>query len=125
MRSSLPPTAPTRFIWVTRGRTWGFRFLRSGGFDDPLHEYELAFAGLENEPEVFCRVNRDVVALRFPDPEGRQDSAGRIIPHDFVLLGDWAEDIQSVTQGRDRVWPAVAAEYTTAWDAAAPTPTGM
>ena len=22
-------------IWATRGRTWGFRFLRDGGFEEP------------------------------------------------------------------------------------------
>ena len=31
-------------IWATRGRTWGFRFLRDGGFPDPLPVYDLAFS---------------------------------------------------------------------------------
>ena len=34
-------------IWATRGRTWGFRFLRDGGLEDPLDTYEEAFAGIE------------------------------------------------------------------------------
>ena len=71
-------------IWVTRGRTWGFRFLRDGGFKDPLPVYEEAFSGVEDEPEVWNRVG-EKVALRFPDPLERKDLAGRVIPHDFEI----------------------------------------
>ena len=104
------------FIWATRGRTWGFRFLRSAGLNDPLEEYERAFVGVESEPEVCRRVKRDTVALRFPDPEGRRDSAGRIIPHDFVLLGEWANGIDTVARGLEDVWPEVADEFALSWE---------
>jgi hypothetical protein len=66
-------------IWATRGRTWGFRFLLKGDFKDPLQEYEKAFAGTDSDQEL-CRRTGDTVALRFPDPEGRKDTAGRVTP---------------------------------------------
>ena len=65
-----------RFIWATRGKDWGFKFLRDGGFSDPLPIYEAAFEG--TDPSLST--------LRFDDPEGRTDRAGRVIEHDFVFL---------------------------------------
>src|SRR5690606_23496581 len=103
------------FIWVTRGRTWGFRFLRRGGVSDPLRVYEDAFAQIGEEPEAWGRVG-DVVALRFPDPAGRRDAADRVIPHDFVLLGRWADGIDSFEEGRRRVWREVVEEFEGIWD---------
>ena len=55
------------FIWATRGRTWGFRFVRDGGLPDPLVVYDTAFSGVGDEPEAWRR-NAETVALRFPDP---------------------------------------------------------
>jgi hypothetical protein len=110
------------FIWATRGRTWGFRFLRRGGFEDPLGVYETAFSEVGGQPEALRRV-ADMVALRFPDPDGRRDAAGRVIPHDFVLLGSWAEGINSLDDGRRRMWHEVADEFERIWDTTEPTPT--
>jgi len=106
-------------IWATRGRNWGFRFLRRGGLSDPLETYEATFSSIGDEPESWCRV-ADRVGLRFPDPEGRRDASGRIIPHDFVLLGDLAEGIASLEDGKRRIWPQVADEYERIWDADEP-----
>jgi len=108
-----------RFIWATRGRAWGFRFLRSGGYDDPLGEYERAFSGLEDEPQVWRRVD-NTVALRFADPDDRRDAAGRVIPHDFVLLGHWADGIKTFADGRERMWREVADEFNGVWDKTGP-----
>ena len=102
-------------IWVTRGRTWGFQFLRDGGASDPLSVYEEAFSGVEDEPEVWRRVGERVV-LRFPDPLQRTDRAGRGIPHDFVVSGLLADQINSVEDGLRLVWPEFAGEYSRVWD---------
>ncbi len=104
-----------RLIWATRGRDWGFRFLRSGGFSDPLPVYESAFAGLEAATETCTHVGNRV-ALRMYDPEGRTDRAGRKIPHDFVIFGSLAAQTQSVDDGRRLVWPIVADEFARIWD---------
>ena len=108
-----------QFIWATRGRTWGFRFLRRGGLADPLSVYEETFAQLRDQREG-CRRAADRVALRFPDPEGRQDAAGRVIPHDFVLLGSWADGVTSLEAGRQRIWPEVAGYFERVWNTSEP-----
>lgn len=105
-----------RLIWATRGRTWGFRFLSDGGFEDPLPVYDSAFAGLGDELDAWQRVG-DKVALRFADPLGRKDRAGRVIPHEFVVFRPLADEIRSVEDGRRLVWDLVSAEYARLWEA--------
>lgn len=106
-------------IWATRGRTWGFRFLLNGGFDDPLVVRDDVFSGLEDQPEAWRRVDGKV-ALRFPDPLGRQDAAGRVIPHEFVVLEPEADRIDSLEDGRRLIWPLVAAEFERVWQLSEP-----
>ena len=117
--------APEGLIWATRGRHWGFRFLLDGGFSDPLPEYERIFDGVGDSPTVW-RFVAGKGALRFPDPDGRRDAAGRVIPHDFVLSEDLANDIQSAEDGREKVWPLLAEPYAQVWAAEVPpAPTGL
>lgn len=106
-----------RFIWATRGRTWGFRFLHTGGFSDPLPVYDRAFASVPDEPAALVHGD-DVVALRFPDPLGRKDAAGRVIPHEFVMFRPLTDEIQSIEDGLQLVWPLVADEFGRVWDQA-------
>lgn len=101
-------------IWATRGYAWGFRFLRRGGLADPLLEYEELFSNVNESPET-CQSHNGRVALRFPDPRGRKDRAGRIIPHEFVLRGTLAKRVQSVEDGIRIVWPFVEDEYEQVW----------
>lgn len=104
-----------KLIWATRGRMWGFRFLRDGGFPDPLVEYDKAFSNVEGESEV-CRRVGDTVALRFPDPSGWQDAAGRVIPHEFVVFPPLTEGIDSLEDGIRVIWPIVASEFARLWE---------
>lgn len=108
-----------RFIWATRGRTWGFRFLRTAGEAHPLRVYEAAFHEARDEAEIWHRA-ADGVAMRFPDPEGRTDAAGRVIPHDFVLLGHWADELVSLEEGRQRLWAEVADDFAEVYEDADP-----
>lgn len=110
---------PRGIIWATRGRTWGFRFLLTGGLTDPLAEYERVFADFKDEPTAWVRL-AGRVGLRFPDPEERRDSAGRVIPHEFVILGTQASRIRSWGAGKEWVWPRVAAAYENVWNADRP-----
>lgn len=103
------------FIWSTRGRTWGFRFLRDGGSVDPFVDYAKAFSGVEQEREVWRRSD-GVVALRFPTPGGTKDSAGRVIPQEFVVFGTLASQINSVQEGINKVWPSVVEEFMGIWN---------
>lgn len=119
-----------RLIWATRGRTWGFKFLLKGGFLDPLPVFEAAFSGMSDDPEAWqrageafgtrCRIEGVAVALRFGDPLNRRDRAGRVIPHEFVVLGDDAGRIDSVETGRSIVWPEVEGRFASVWEFPAP-----
>lgn len=117
--TTVDPAESACFIWATRGRTWGFRFLRDCGFDDPLEVYQDAFAGFGDRQEGWQRLDNAVV-LRFFDPEARRDAAGRVIPHDIVLFGRWADGVDSLDAGVDRVWPEISDEFARAWDADQP-----
>ena len=108
-----------RLIWATRGRFWGFRFLLKGGLSDPLPAYERSFAGDDDKPAMWRRA-AGTVALRFPDPLGRRDASGRVIPHEFVVLGDQGDEIESVEDGLTHIWPLVAEAYARVWDAERP-----
>ena len=117
MRPGAEPTE--QLIWATRGHSWGFRFLLQGGLSDPLPAYERSFAGHDVEPATWRRA-AGTVALRFPDPLGRRDASGRVIPHEFVVLGDQGDEIESVEDGLTHIWPLVAEAYARIWDAERP-----
>lgn len=104
-------------IWATRGRSWGFRFIQTGGFDDPLVEYESAFSQATDGGTFFGRSGQRV-ALRFLDPKGRKDRSGRPIHHAFVLFGDEALRVNTVEDGIRDIWPLVEQEYERIWRAA-------
>ncbi|KQU07482.1 hypothetical protein ASG56_08260 [Rhodococcus sp. Leaf7] len=106
-------------IWATRGRDWGFRFLLDAGLSDPLPDYERAFGSLRDAPAAWRRHDGHV-ALRILDPLERRDSAGRVIPHEFVVYGDLAAAVESVEDGMHKVWPLVSEIYASAWDASTP-----
>lgn len=103
------------YIWATRGREWGFRFLRDGGYADPLPVYEAAFSGVAEQREVRRQTN-GLLVLRFPDPDGRRDRAGRAISHDFVIRPDdmgWP----ALGDARSLSWESVRDEYAERWAA--------
>jgi len=103
-----------RFIWATRGKHWGFRFLRTGGFSDPLPAYDAAFASLSSTAEAWGS-EPGWVALRFPDPDGRKDAAGRIISHEFVVFAPDSEGFASFADARSTLWAEVAGEFEQCW----------
>lgn len=106
-------------IWATRGRSWGFRFLLDGGLPDPLPEYERVFAELDDAAASWRR-SGGTVAVRFPDPMTRRDASGRVIPHEFVVFGDLANDVASVEDALRVIWPLVEDAYARVWDAEVP-----
>ncbi|MGP0223595.1 hypothetical protein [Paenarthrobacter sp. NCHU4564] len=103
------------FIWATRGKTWGFRFLRTAGQPNPLELYEKAFQGEMDAPETF-QTNADTIAIRVPDPEGRRDAAGRVIPHEFVLFKPLPREVISAEEAFQLVWPEVKEDFARDWD---------
>ena len=105
-----------RFVWATRGRSWGFRFLSRGGFADPLPIYSEAFAGSEGLPEVWAR-RGSRTALRFEDPLRRTDVFGRVIPHDFVIIEGVDFETTSFSEATAALWARVDEEYAAYYDA--------
>lgn len=106
-------------LWATRGHGWGFRFLINASGLDPLLEYRPAFAGLEGRDEAY-REHNGLVSLRFPDPLGRRDRAGRVIPHEVLLDGDDAVLATSLESGVGHVWPVLAEKYADVYMAEVP-----
>jgi len=102
-------------IWATRGKTWGFRFLLSGRQAHPLALYEEAFIGVDSSPEVFQK-RAGALAVRFPDPDGRKDRSGRVIPHEFVVLLPESEKMESFRDAQIALWEQVGAGYAEVWD---------
>lgn len=111
------------FLWVSRGKNWGFRFLRTAGLVNPLEIYEAAFSGIGDTTEAF-RKNADTVALRFPDPEKRCDAAGRMIPHEFVLFAPLSGKVSSAEDGFHLVWPLVKSDFARDWEQPQPRTNG-
>lgn len=107
------------FIWATRGKNWGFRFLRTADRPNPLELYEAAFLGITHLREAF-QETADSVAFRFLDPENRRDAAGRVIPHEFVLLPPLPSSVTSVDEGFQLVWPLVKDDYARNWEQSSP-----
>lgn len=77
--------------------------------------YESAFVSADHETSLFRR-SGEIVALRFPDPLGRADTARRAIPHDFVILNSTSTSIESVDDGLREIWPIVADAYAGVWN---------
>ncbi|WP_250900759.1 hypothetical protein [Curtobacterium aurantiacum] len=86
---------------------------------DPLRAYDEAFDGVGDAAEVL-RHQDGSAALRFTDPEGRRDRAGRPIPHEFVLFPPLSERVRSMDDALTEVWPLVRDRYAAVWDR--PTP---
>src|SRR5699024_9820632 len=103
----------------TRGRSWGFRFLLDAGLRDPLEIYERAFAEDMDTPST-CIRGSGTVAVRFGDPMGRRDAAGRLCPHEFIGFADVLDEIETVQDGIDHFWPLVAPAYARIWAAQVP-----
>src|SRR5699024_7735408 len=86
---------PMSLLWATRGRSCGFRILRSGWSEYPLLPDAVLFAAIDDQPPELFRRLGDRVALPFPAPEQRTDAAGCTIPPEFVLSGSESDGVSS------------------------------
>ncbi|AFV88976.1 hypothetical protein PACID_11520 [Acidipropionibacterium acidipropionici ATCC 4875] len=67
-----------------------------------------------------CHRVGESVVLRLEDPLGRRDAAGRLIPHDFVMLSPTLGLVDSVDDGLRTIWPTVSDVYAQVWEDPAP-----
>ncbi|ASM62284.1 hypothetical protein SEA_NIGHTMARE_8 [Arthrobacter phage Nightmare] len=95
-------------IHATRGKERGFSLYKTGGLNSPLAEYDKAFDDQQNST-VFKRYgdNNEKVAVRFPDPDGRKDAAGRVIPHEIILPEALSKGVTNLDEAVAKVWPMV------------------
>ncbi|MBC9954618.1 hypothetical protein ICM05_08165 [Leucobacter sp. cx-42] len=106
-----------KIIWATRGKTWGFKFLRADGCADPLPAFEQAFRGAPASGDFFARTNDNTgFMFRLMDPRGRTDRSGRVIPHEIIVFGDPAETVQSLDDALREIWPELSVQYDAVWD---------
>jgi len=108
-----------RLLWATRGREWGFLFLRNDTSGDPLPIYEWAYAGTGDEPGVWA-VDASTVAVRLHDPDARRDRSGRLILHEVVIFGRDAGRVATIADFLRVVWPTIHGEYAAVWDSLVP-----
>lgn len=87
----------------------------AAGLNDPLPEYEQAFAAIGDEISGWDRTGL-VVAVRFIDPKQKRDSARRLIHHEFVAFGDDANLVNSVDDAKHNLWPLVEFAFERAWE---------
>lgn len=99
----------TGVLHATRGRNKGFSFYDKGGLTEPLREYTSVFGENSEGGDLFKRVgeNNEKVGIRFMDPEGRKDRAGRVIPHEVILPAPLAKDVKTLDEAIAKVWPMI------------------
>lgn len=104
---------PTMFIHASRLKTKGFKFYQQGGLSDSLAEYTKAFGHDASGSETFKRYgdNNEKIAASFLDPDGRRDTAGRVIPHEIVIPKSMANGINNLDDVKKKIWPLLSEEY--------------
>lgn len=103
---------PTDIIHAGRSKHAGFRFLKSGGLSDALHEYEKA--GFERERgDFFVRYGdrAEKIAVRFTDPAGRRDAATRPLFHELIIPESMSKDVHGLDDVKTKIWPLVKDSY--------------
>ena len=82
------------FLWMTRGKEWGFRFLSKCSYLPSAAVYDIYNKVFKDESQfgywkgcIFVDgVRKQYVACRCYDSTIQRDQAGRHIPHEFLLL---------------------------------------
>jgi hypothetical protein len=81
-------------LWSTAGRDWEFRFLLEPEQCDDWVAYHRSIfqpsAANETDINHGSILSGSVIytSVVFLDPEGRKDSAGRVIPHEVAVIGE-------------------------------------
>jgi hypothetical protein len=81
-------------LWSTSGRDWEFRFLLEPKQCDDWVAYHRSIVqpSTANETDVnhgsILSGSVLYTSVVFLDPEGRKDSAGRVIPHEVAVIGE-------------------------------------
>ena len=110
---------PNDILWSSRGKDWGFRILQHPTtFEcDWLDIHKAVFANSKDDEGFYERtqvriglIEKKCVGIRFLDPELRCDSAGRVIPHEFIVFGQSSLALEDNTDWV-HLWPVVSEDY--------------
>lgn len=110
---------PNDILWSSRGKDWGFLIIQHPTtFEcDWLNVHKAVFADSKDDEGFYERtqvriglIEKKCVGIRFLDPELRCDSAGRVIPHEFIVFGQSSLAFEDNTDWV-HLWPIVSAKY--------------
>jgi hypothetical protein len=118
-------------LWSTRGYNWGFRFpLQPQKYEkycqDWLEHYEKMFEQFGDDDNRvvngYLKIdNKETpfIAIRFKDPEDRNDISGRIIPHEVAIIGDDTQNLRSLNslELKNAVWTLLSDTYSNIYQA--------
>ena len=112
---------PKDILWSSRGRDWGFQILRHPTIFECewLDVYKEVFGNSKDDEGFYLRTQVwigqskkvECIGIRFLDPELRCDSAGRVIPHEFIVFGQTSSFLEDNTDWVHWLWPIVSEEY--------------
>jgi hypothetical protein len=102
---------PTSIIYSGR-RNSGTSFLKTGGVPSAIQEYDKAGFS-DSSGEMFKRYgsNKEKVAAKFLDPDGRKDSSGRPIYHEVIVPASMSQNLNSVDDVVKETWPHLRDSY--------------
>lgn len=111
-------TEPSDLIYSSRMRGKGFSFVRKGNLPDPLPEYERGFGRDSGARNVFKRYgdNNEKIAVSFDDPDGRTDSAGRVIPHEVIIPKTMSAGINTHAEAVAKAWSIIGPKFADDYD---------
>ncbi len=111
---------PKDILWSSRGRDWGFQILQHPTIFECewLDVYKEVFGNSKDDEGFYLRTQVwigkskkvECVGIRFLDPELRCDSAGRVIPHEFIVFGQSSLALEDNTDWV-QLWPIVSEDY--------------
>lgn len=104
---------PTSIIHTSRGKNKGFRFYQQGGTPDYFQLWSKHFeqAGGAAKNDMFEKLPNGMVAAAFPDPKGRKDAVGRVIPHEVIVPAYLTTGINTISDVVKHVWPMLEDAY--------------
>jgi hypothetical protein len=109
-------------LWSSRGKDWGFRILQHPRSNcDWLEVHDTVFANSKDDERFYTRTQvrtgltkrERCVGLRFLDPDSRCDSAGRVIPHEFIVFGQSSSAFDDHADWARTLWQMVREKYAT------------
>jgi hypothetical protein len=111
---------PEHILWSTRGLDWGFSLVLVPKLkcQDWLRVRDAIFGGSSNDGDFFkrdsiglCGSREEYAAVRFLDPKGRKDRAGRVIPHEFVIFGPSSNPFNDGATLKEAAWKQAESCY--------------